>query len=237
MHALIPVKSLETAKRRLAKVLPSQVRKRLTVAMLGDVLDTLTHHPSIERVLVASPDRDVALITKQFNAVHLDESDVPCWGLNGTVSAVARRLAEDRITRLMVVHGDLPYLNREELSLFISTHAKSAAHPVTITPDWRWEGTNLLAWDPTSPFRAAYGPDSLLRHHRHCHAIGIIPNICVLRAAGLDIDLPEDLFHMNAHPDGLGPRTSTLVAARELAALTIHRAEQRRRCAISTSSR
>lgn len=218
MLALIPVKSLDTSKQRLADVLPGNARRRLSIAVLGDVLDTLRVHAAIDRVLLASADRQVAVMAHDFNVGFLDEAELACSGLNGTVNAVAARLAQEGVTRLMVVHGDLPLLSRDELSRFVATHAAAAAPAVTLTPDGRRDGTNLLAWNPASAFRADYGQGSFARHCNQCHALGMVPTVCVLPGAGFDIDLAEDFTRLKTLREGLGPRTSALLADREFKA-------------------
>jgi 2-phospho-L-lactate guanylyltransferase len=58
--AIVPVKSLEQAKQRLAAVLPLEARRRLMMVMLEDVLATLRHVERLGPVLVVTPDAEVA---------------------------------------------------------------------------------------------------------------------------------------------------------------------------------
>ena len=57
-YAIVPVKALALAKRRLAPVLPDAARRRLVLAMLEDVLAAIAGVREIERVVVVTPDAD-----------------------------------------------------------------------------------------------------------------------------------------------------------------------------------
>ena len=54
--AVVPVKGLAAAKQRLAPALGPQLRRRLVLTMLEDVLGTLARVPAIEKVLVVTRD-------------------------------------------------------------------------------------------------------------------------------------------------------------------------------------
>ena len=56
--AIVPVKALAQAKRRLAPVLPDAARRRLVLTMLEDVLAAARRVEGIDRVLVVTPDRE-----------------------------------------------------------------------------------------------------------------------------------------------------------------------------------
>ena len=55
--AVVPVKSLDATKSRLVPRLGAEGARRLSLAMLGDVLDALGGVPELERIAVATPDR------------------------------------------------------------------------------------------------------------------------------------------------------------------------------------
>ena len=60
--AIIPVKTLERAKQRLAPVLPAQVRRELVLAMLQSVLAAAAAAKGLSRILVVTPDQTVAAL-------------------------------------------------------------------------------------------------------------------------------------------------------------------------------
>src|SRR5262249_50342616 len=91
--AIVPVKALSRAKRRLSPTLSAPVRQRLVLAMLEDVLAQLVASGKLDRILVVSPDARVAELARAKGALVLSE-DRP-RGLNralksGLATAPAR---------------------------------------------------------------------------------------------------------------------------------------------------
>ena len=63
--AIVPVKALGRAKRRLSSVLPEAARQRLVLTMLEDVLAALAGVESIDCVIVVTPDARVAALAQE----------------------------------------------------------------------------------------------------------------------------------------------------------------------------
>ena len=91
--ALVPVKHLDRAKKRLDGVLTPDQRRGLVIAMLKDVLAVLTGHRGLDAVHVVTPDETVAAIARQFGARVIDEP--PGGGLNAALRHAAERLGGD----------------------------------------------------------------------------------------------------------------------------------------------
>jgi 2-phospho-L-lactate guanylyltransferase len=91
--ALVPVKHLGRAKKRLDGVLTPDQRRGLVIAMLKDVLAVLTGHRGLDAVHVVTPDETVAAIARQFGARVIDEP--PGGGLNAALRHAAERLGGD----------------------------------------------------------------------------------------------------------------------------------------------
>ena len=58
--AVVPVKALGLAKRRLAPALPDAARHRLVLTMLEDILTAAVSVEGIARILVVTPDLEAA---------------------------------------------------------------------------------------------------------------------------------------------------------------------------------
>src|SRR5215475_13398719 len=71
--AIVPVKVLAHAKRRLSSVLPDAPRQRLVLAMLQDVLAALVGARSIDWVAVVTADQRVAALAQGHGASVLPE--------------------------------------------------------------------------------------------------------------------------------------------------------------------
>jgi len=202
MQALLPLKEFAAAKQRLAGLLSAAERAHLFQAMVEDVLFVLTAHSAIERVVICSRDRSAVWLAGYYEVDFFDEATFGVNDLNGAVNAAARRLAREGCDDLLVVHGDLPLLRGNDVSVFLAHHRAAAGAAVTIAPDRRQQGTNLLAWRPLPVFTASYGVDSLQRHCAQAQALNIEPTLCNLAGARCDIDEPEDLLMLLSQSGG-----------------------------------
>ena len=111
--AVVPVKSLAEAKSRLSSVLPADLRRRLVLAMLEDVLDALAAVPGIDRTLVVTPDRDVAALSRRKGAGVLEEEAQS--DLNAALSLGAAHALLHAAARVLFLPADLPLANAAEL--------------------------------------------------------------------------------------------------------------------------
>ena len=129
-YAIVPVKGLALAKRRLAPVLPDAARRRLVLAMLEDVLAAIAGVREIERVVVVTPDADAGSLAAGRGATILPE---PGAGeLNAAVeSGVAFALSRG-IGRVLVLPADIPLARPEELASLIGS--RRSAPGVTLAP-------------------------------------------------------------------------------------------------------
>jgi 2-phospho-L-lactate guanylyltransferase len=88
LWAVLPVKSLACAKRRLAPLLDGDERRRLARAMLEDVLEACAGAASLAGILVVTADDEAAAIAKEAGARVLPEADER--GTNDAVQAGLR---------------------------------------------------------------------------------------------------------------------------------------------------
>ena len=187
LHALVPVKTLDQAKSRLAPLLAPAERQTLALAMLGDVLTVLRATPEVDAVTVVSADTHVRELSLRMGASVRSEEAA---GLNWALTQAAASDAIAGAARLLVLFADLPLLTVPELSLFIE-HGDEADVVLGAAGDG---GTNaLLAWLPL-PIPLRFGTASLTRHRAESIARGLRTRI--VRSPGLssDIDQPDDLL-------------------------------------------
>jgi 2-phospho-L-lactate guanylyltransferase len=155
--ALVPVKRLDDAKRRLASHLRPVERQRLCRAMLEDVLATLSKCERIDGVTVVSDDDEVAALARRYACEHLPERELGVRGLNGVVSAAVSRLAERGVVSVMVVHGDLPMLTPGDVASLLDSHAALQEPSVTIATDRHRSGSNCVLASPAATFEFCFG--------------------------------------------------------------------------------
>src|SRR5713101_4968991 len=103
--AVVPVKSLSEAKRRLSNNLTVDERRRLVLAMLEDVLHSLGSSGVFSEVLVVSPDGSLEKNVKRNQGVFVKQRGA---GLNAAVRQATRRLRSKRVSSMTTILADLP---------------------------------------------------------------------------------------------------------------------------------
>lgn len=175
---LIPVKAFHRAKLRLAPALSPDVRRDLARSMATRVVHSAAGLP----VAVVCDDPDVAEWATSLGALVLWE---PGRGLNRAVEEGVRQLAERGVDTVVVAAGDLP--------LATDLRWVPGFPGITLVPDRRYDGTNVIGLPTASAFTFSYGPGSFARHLEHSHGLGIPVRVVHSPSLAWDVDLPEDL--------------------------------------------
>ncbi len=213
--ALVPVKDLERAKRRLAGALDPAARRGLSLAMLADVLDALAATPGLDGAAVVSRDADVTALARRRGLRVIPEAGT-C--LNAAVAQATNVLSAEGCARLLVVPADLPLADPEEIAQILA--ALPEAPGLTLVPDRHGVGTNALACVPPSVIAPSFGADSFARHLEAARDAGIPATVLRLPGLGLDIDTPEDLRAFKETP-GATWTHAALRATRSTTALAV----------------
>lgn len=181
MHAaaLIPIKRFEDAKGRLAPALTPDQRVRLARWLAGQVLAATSPLP----VFVACDDEAVAEWSERGGATVLWS---PGMGLNGAVDASRETIAGKGFDHLVIAHSDLP--------LARDLGALAESETVTLVPDRRRDGTNVLAMPVDANITASYGADSFHTHLDMAKAddryrLRVVDD----QRLAHDVDTPDDL--------------------------------------------
>lgn len=175
---LVPVKRFADAKRRLDGVLTSAARAALARSMAARVLQASAPLP----VAVVCDDAEVADWARARGALVIWE---PGRGLNGAVEEGVRRLAAMGVRRVVVAHADLP------LASGLADLDRCAG--VTLVPDRRGDGTNVIELPADSGFRFSYGPGSFERHRTECERLRLACRVMTAPWLSYDVDMPDDL--------------------------------------------
>jgi len=181
---LVPVKAFGSAKARLAPRLDPARRAELSRLMAARVLAAADPLP----VAVVCDDPEVAAWAVARGAMVLPE---PGRGLNGAVEAGVQRLAAAGAEEVLVVHADLPHAQG------ISRLAGFGG--VTLVPDRRDDGTNVVCIPAAASFRFHYGPGSFARHRAEAERLGLRHRVIRDPELTWDVDEPSDI------PAGLAP--------------------------------
>jgi len=201
---ILAVKRLAAAKTRLAPMFSAPTREKVVLAMLVDTLTAAARVSSVRRITVVTPDDVAAAAAAELGAEVLSDPtpDGHPDPLNNAIAAAERVLSKSA-SNIVVLQGDLPALQTQELTEAI---AAARQHERSFVADRLGTGTAALC-----AFGTALGPQFGLNsaaRHRHSGAIELTGAWPGLRC---DIDTPDDL--VVARRLGVGPATGRAVAA------------------------
>jgi len=173
---LIPVKSFDVAKGRLADRLDPGQRSSLAVTMASRVVEAARPLPTF----IICDDDNVAAWAKEIRAEVIWS---PVAGLNPAVTFGRDTIRTD-FDRIIIAHADLPLAT--DLSWVADFHG------VTIVQDRHGGGTNVLSV-PTGPdFQFRYGEGSSLLHQSEAARLGLPVNVVDHDELGWDVDTGQD---------------------------------------------
>lgn len=192
--AIVPAKALDQAKGRLAALLSESERRELALAMLEDVVRALTAAPAINTVAVVSPDADVRALAAELGAKAIEEP-ASVRGINQALSHALASLSPVP-DAVVVVLADVPLITPDDVQAAIEALPERG---LVLCPSHD-NGTSLLAMRPAGliPFR--FGPKSFSLHKREAAARSIPTEVLRIESLSRDIDSPEDLRELAAHP-------------------------------------
>jgi 2-phospho-L-lactate/phosphoenolpyruvate guanylyltransferase len=211
--AIVPVKSLEQAKQRLARVLPLEARRRLMLTMLEDVLATLGRVELLRPVLVVTPDTEAAELAANAGASVLREAS----GQGHSAAAIAgfTYAQSHGAVRALTLPADAPLVTAAELHSLIQAGATPTGPHMTLVPSHDGDGTNGFLVSPPDLLQPSFGPGSFARHLAHAAARQIECRVRHLPGLALDIDEPADLARLIALKRG--DRRYDFLGARQMA--------------------
>jgi 2-phospho-L-lactate guanylyltransferase len=188
--ALIPVKSLDRAKSRLAPVLNASERRVLAVLMLQDVLEQAIQCPLVEHIAVVTADTDIAGMLRKWPVRVIDEQQPR--GQSRAVRYACDRLAAAGASSVVVLSADIPTALASEVGELLQAATRSPS--VVVATDRHGTGSNGLALSPPTAIHPCFGHNSLRRHHESAARNGVPVATLRLRGLALDIDDPSDLM-------------------------------------------
>jgi len=192
--ALIPAKSLDEAKGRLAGLLGEDERRRLALAMLEDIVHTLQAVPRVDSISIVSPDAEVLGKTKELGATPIEEPS-SVRGINQALAHAAEAISG--ADTLLVVLADVPAVTPDEIDAVID--AIPSGKGLVICPSAA-KGTSALALRPPGTIHFRFGRNSFSDHKREALANGLSMKVVRFDSMSNDIDEPDNLRELLAHP-------------------------------------
>jgi len=207
--ALIPVKRLEESKSRLLPQLPDARRQALTLAMLDDLIESLSQTSGIDKIAVTTPDAVVAERARAAGAEILMRAEP---GLNSALEDGRQRLQEIDSANsdgFLIVLGDVAGALPEDFSKLLEAAARSESPGVWLAPSSDG-GTSALLQRPANAIPCCFGRDSAKRHREAADEADIPFFEIELASLSIDLDHPEDLEAFLRTESG-GRRTRALL--------------------------
>lgn len=182
--AVVPVKALSLSKSRLALRGGREAVRRLSLAMMADIVEALRAVPALERVAVVTPDPEVAEAASRAGAEALLRDDP---GLNASIEAAAAEVSTPG-AGVLVVLGDVPALASADVLRLLEAGRDGG---VVLAPS-RDGGTSALLRVPRDAIPACFGPDSAKRHREAAQRAGVRFQELALPSLAIDVDVAED---------------------------------------------
>lgn len=189
VFALLPVKNMGQAKKRLRPVLSAAERRTLFRHSLTDVLEATSRSTELAGLVVISRDKDAIILAEQFGArTIVPDGDS---GQSSAIRQAAEKLAQDNIECTLTIPGDVPLVTGAEIDRVCESLA--TGHSITIVPSLDGTGSNCVACSAYGLVDYQFGENSFDRHVASSRSNGIEPRALPLPGLGLDVDTPSDL--------------------------------------------
>jgi 2-phospho-L-lactate/phosphoenolpyruvate guanylyltransferase len=205
--AVVPIKTLSSAKQRLSGALATGARASLAQAMFSDVLASLRRSQQVEAIAVVTADVVANAVAhgERVTVLPDDRQD----GQSAAALIGIRYAAAAGFERAVLVPGDTPLLDAVELDeLLVRCEADPVA--VGVVPDRHGTGTNALVLTPPGVLEPSFGPGSFNRHLNHAKGAGLTHRAEHVASLAHDVDTPEDLAALSDVLEGrrsIAPRT------------------------------
>lgn len=204
---VVPIRSLDDGKTRLAPVLDAAERASLIQTMLDRVVRAALGTVSRAHVLVISLDpaalAEVTRIDPSIRTI-VQHPDQP--GLNPALEQAAAAVRADGGSTILVLPADLPLITSTDIDNLLRRDA-----PVVIAPDRHGLGTNALMVRLDAfgePFVFRFGEGSFAKHHDEAHRLGVDAATAIAPGLSFDLDTPEDLARFDS--TGVSPRAGVV---------------------------
>ena len=184
------------AKKRLAPVLSEEQRRNLVLAMARDVLRVLKNSTSIAKILLVSSEPEAGHLFRDRNVdvfySHRDE------GINRDLESAAAYALSQGAGRVLIVHGDLPFLKTAIIREFIEGAPQGVFRVARCK---NGKGTNVLLAPLPLEINLKFGRNSHQRFVEEAAKHELQIETVVDKHLGMDIDTPEDFRKLMKHGD------------------------------------
>ncbi|MEO5974405.1 MAG: 2-phospho-L-lactate guanylyltransferase [Ilumatobacteraceae bacterium] len=182
---IIPIKSFDDAKERLASVLDAAERHKLAMYTASRVIAAASPFA----VFIVCDDDEVMQFARQHGAVAILQQSS---GLNNAAQEGLNAARDDGFSWAIIAHSDLP-LATDFQHLLEDSMSKTS---LGLVADQTSDGTNVLVIATDCEFEFHYGPGSFQAHCDEATRRGYVLRLIDDPALAVDIDTPKDLVHL-----------------------------------------
>jgi 2-phospho-L-lactate guanylyltransferase len=187
--AVVAVKDLRHAKTRLSSRFSPDQRRDLTLAMLADVLASLSRVPQLEGLLLVTPAKELSAVASRFGAEVLE--DPKSEGYTQAIEIAVRELDRRRVSSMLAIPGDVPSLTPDEILRVLASLGPPPS--AVLVPSHDGRGTNAALVCPPTALPLRFGEPSFLLHVERARELQIRTQVLRLPGLSLDLDTPEDV--------------------------------------------
>jgi len=190
--AVIPMKSLHSAKSRLSNILTAQQRKNLAMYLLDATIKEIKKSCIISEIIIVSNDKAVKNYSCLNNLKFIKDSEE---GVNKAVILADNYCIDNRINANIVIPHDLPFISAKEIDK-ICTMSNKYHKCIIICPSKRFDGTNILFRKPPDVIKTHYDDNSYMNHLKEAYKFKIpIESLDIVKLR-FDLDTKEDLLEL-----------------------------------------
>jgi 2-phospho-L-lactate guanylyltransferase len=192
---LVPVKNSSAAKQRLAAVLDQPERTELAQTMLHDVVATLAAWTRRPACALVTCDPFAIELARQYDFEIIADPANP--GETGAIEIATSICVARGVDRTLVIPADIPLIQPSELDEILQRAPDEGS---VLAPAADGRGTNAAFRRPANLFPLRFGNDSFKPHLAAAKATGKPCIVLQLPGIAIDVDNPEDLQTVLAHP-------------------------------------
>lgn len=192
-RALIPVKSLQEAKSRLAPYLAQPQRAHLVLTMLEHVITALRASAQFECISVVSADEEVLQHASAWGAQALREQ---APGHNPALHAAAQHELASGAQTLLTISADLPFVCVQDIQTLLD---KAKTYDVVLVSAQKGSGTNAVLTRPPLAVPYVFGSDSLQRYVEEAQQRHLYYTLYSSPGLAFDVDTYDDLEVLQCH--------------------------------------
>jgi len=188
IHLIIPFKGLDMAKSRLSPFLSPNERRKLSLAMLLDVLVSSKKSGAFTEIHVVTPDPSITRLLREVNFII----EQPPYDLNKAVQLGIDFCMRRNADAVLILHADLPFIKPEDVLNIIELSKQN--REIIVISQSKSGGTNALLIKPPDIIPPQFGEDSFKRHVSSSRAKGILVRTYASPTVEIDIDHPSALL-------------------------------------------